>query len=112
MDTPPKNSRDILREKYSPEQRKFEDLTRPDLAHYFFEILEKHLLQSGVGNLRSGNLRVLEVGSGNAEFLKYAKKEGVNIVGVGHTTSRSYQIVSSNCPAIPVTISRRVIFEV
>lgn len=63
-----------------------EDLTRNEQrAEYAFQEFEKLLRKHGIrltGFLKTKDVKVLEVGSGNAFFLNAAKKKGVNIVGV------------------------------
>jgi len=60
-----------------------ENLTRPNSeslknnVKMFISILAENDI-----NLTDKNVRALEIGSGNAEFLSYAQRQGINIVGV------------------------------
>jgi ubiquinone/menaquinone biosynthesis C-methylase UbiE len=57
-----------------------DDVTSPERARFLFKFFQEILTKYGLDLTK--NMKVLEIGSGNAVFLDFLKKQGVDAVGI------------------------------
>ncbi len=60
--------------------KNWDNRTNLDAAESFYEIIQRFLKEHGIDLTK--NVKVLELGSGNAVFLGYLRKQGVNVMGI------------------------------